>query len=106
VKPEANLLNVWDYERLAEEALDEASFGYFAGGAGDEHTVRGNLEAFSRWRLRPRVLVDVGEVTTLDADHGGPGGVPADGTSRGRGGRRAGRRWGRDDHLPLVVGDF
>jgi 4-hydroxymandelate oxidase len=56
-------LNVWDYERLAEEALDEASFGYFAGGAGDEHAVRGNLEAFNRWRLRPRVLVDVEEVT-------------------------------------------
>jgi isopentenyl diphosphate isomerase/L-lactate dehydrogenase-like FMN-dependent dehydrogenase len=61
--PAANPLNVWDYERLAEEALDEASFGYFAGGAGDEHAVRGNLEAFDRWRLRPRVLVDVGEVT-------------------------------------------
>jgi 4-hydroxymandelate oxidase len=52
-------LNVWDYEQLAEEALDEASFGYFAGGAGDEHAIRGNLEAFNRWRLRPRVLVDV-----------------------------------------------
>jgi isopentenyl diphosphate isomerase/L-lactate dehydrogenase-like FMN-dependent dehydrogenase len=56
-------LNVWDYERLAEETLDEASFGYFAGGAGDEHAVRGNVEAFDGWRLRPRVLVDVGEVT-------------------------------------------
>jgi 4-hydroxymandelate oxidase len=57
-------LNVSDYERLAEEALDEASFGYFAGGAGDEHTVRHNREAFDRWRLRPRVLVDVSSVTT------------------------------------------
>lgn len=57
-------LNVWDYERLAEETLDEASFGYFAGGAGDEHAVRANVEAFDRWRLRPRMLVDVGEVTT------------------------------------------
>jgi 4-hydroxymandelate oxidase len=63
VEPAHDPLNVWDYERLAEEALDEASFGYFAGGAGDEHAVRDNLEAFNRWRLRPRVLVDVEEVT-------------------------------------------
>ena len=61
---EGQPLNVWDYERLAEERLDEASFGYFAGGAGDEHAVRANVEAFDRWRLRPRVLVDVGDVTT------------------------------------------
>ena len=57
-------LNVWDYERLAQETLDEGSYGYFAGGAGDEHAVRGNVEAFDRWRLRPRVLVDVGAVST------------------------------------------
>jgi isopentenyl diphosphate isomerase/L-lactate dehydrogenase-like FMN-dependent dehydrogenase len=57
-------LNVWDYERLAERRLDAGSFGYFAGGAGDEHAVRGNLQAFDGWRLRPRVLVDVGSVST------------------------------------------
>jgi isopentenyl diphosphate isomerase/L-lactate dehydrogenase-like FMN-dependent dehydrogenase len=64
VPDDVTALNVWDYERLAEEQLDEASFGYFAGGAGDEHAVRANVEAFNAWRLRPRVLVDVGEVTT------------------------------------------
>jgi 4-hydroxymandelate oxidase len=64
MKPDQGPLNVWDYERIAEEALDEAAFGYFAGGAGDEHAVRGNVEAFDHWRLRPRVLVDVGKVTT------------------------------------------
>jgi (S)-2-hydroxy-acid oxidase len=58
------LLNVDDYEREAERVLDPGAFGYFAGGAGDELTLRDNLEAFSRWQLRPRVLVDVGEVTT------------------------------------------
>ena len=61
---ETGPLNVGDYERLAEAALDEAAFGYFAGGAGDEHTVRYNREAFGRWRLRPRMLVDVSGVTT------------------------------------------
>jgi isopentenyl diphosphate isomerase/L-lactate dehydrogenase-like FMN-dependent dehydrogenase len=58
------LLNVGDYEREAERVLDPGVFGYFAGGAGDELTLRDNVEAFSRWQLRPRVLVDVGEVTT------------------------------------------
>jgi isopentenyl diphosphate isomerase/L-lactate dehydrogenase-like FMN-dependent dehydrogenase len=64
VKQAGAPLNVSDYERLAEQALDEAAFGYFAGGAGDEHTVRHNREAFDRWRLRPRVLIDVGTVDT------------------------------------------
>jgi isopentenyl diphosphate isomerase/L-lactate dehydrogenase-like FMN-dependent dehydrogenase len=63
VEPE-QLLNVWDYERAAEEKLDPAAFGYFAGGANDEWTLFENLEAFSRWVLRPRVLVDVSSVTT------------------------------------------
>jgi len=57
-------LNVADYEREAERVLHPGVFGYFAGGAGDEQTLRDNVEAFSRRQLRPRVLVDVGEVTT------------------------------------------
>jgi 4-hydroxymandelate oxidase len=57
-------LNVADYERLAEERLDPGTFGYYAGGAGDEWTLRENVAAFNRWVLRPRVLVDVGTVTT------------------------------------------
>jgi len=56
----AEPLNVWEYEQLAEERLDEGAFGYFAGGAGDEWTLRENLAAFRRWVLRPRMLVDVG----------------------------------------------
>jgi isopentenyl diphosphate isomerase/L-lactate dehydrogenase-like FMN-dependent dehydrogenase len=57
-------LNVADYEREAERLLEPGPFGYFAGGAGDESTLRDNVEAFSRWQLRPRVLVDVSEVMT------------------------------------------
>jgi len=59
-----SLLNVHDYERAAEEALDPAAFGYFAGAANDEWTMRENRAAFERWVLRPRMLVDVSEVTT------------------------------------------
>jgi isopentenyl diphosphate isomerase/L-lactate dehydrogenase-like FMN-dependent dehydrogenase len=52
-------INVADYERLAAEELDPGPLGYFAGGAGDELTLRDNVEAFGRWQLRPRMLVDV-----------------------------------------------
>jgi (S)-2-hydroxy-acid oxidase len=57
-------VNVSEYERLAEERLDPATFGYYVGGAGDEWTLRENVAAFNRWVLRPRMLVDVGAVTT------------------------------------------
>src|SRR5690349_7422083 len=57
-------LNVWDYEALAAERLDAGAHGYYAGGAGDELTLRWNVEAYTRWQLRPRVLVDVSSCTT------------------------------------------
>src|SRR6476661_6371031 len=45
-----------DWERAAQAKLDEGAFGYIAGGAGAEETMRANLDAFRRWRLRPRML--------------------------------------------------
>jgi len=62
--PVADPVNVWDYEQLAEEKLDANAHAYFAGGAGDEVTLRDNLAAFERRKLRPRVLVDVRSVST------------------------------------------
>lgn len=56
-------LNAAGYERRAAALLDAGVFDWFAGGAGDEQTLRGNTAAFRRFRLRPRVLVDVGRVT-------------------------------------------
>lgn len=43
----------------AESLLGPAAYGYFAGGAGDELTLRDNTAAWSRYALRPRTLVDV-----------------------------------------------
>ena len=45
-----------DWEARAQETLDAGAFGYIAGGAGGESTMRANLEAFERRRLRPRML--------------------------------------------------
>ena len=45
-----------DWEAAAEAKLDPGAFGYIAGGAGGEATMRANLEAFERRRLRPRML--------------------------------------------------
>ena len=58
-------VNIWDYERLAEDKLDANAHAYLAGGAGDEVTLRDNVAAFERRKLRPRVLVDVAEVSTV-----------------------------------------
>jgi isopentenyl diphosphate isomerase/L-lactate dehydrogenase-like FMN-dependent dehydrogenase len=44
------------WEELARDTLDPGPFGYIAGGAGNESTMRANLEAFERRRLRPRLL--------------------------------------------------
>jgi len=42
-------------------ALGEGAYGYFAGGAGDEHTLRANASSWLLPELLPRVLVDVAE---------------------------------------------
>jgi len=72
----ADPLNVWDYERLAEERLDPGAWSYFAGGADDERTLRWNLEAYNRWQLRPRILSDVTEVSTETTVLGTPVSLP------------------------------
>ena len=57
-------INVADYEPLAEACCDPGYWGYVVGGAGDEVTLAENREAFRRLILRPRMLVDVSDVTT------------------------------------------
>ena len=66
-KVSAKLLTVADFEaaarqKLAESAYAKGTFDYVAGGSGEEYTLRANRHAFSRWNLRPHVLVDVSKV--------------------------------------------
>ena len=76
MEPELAPINVADFERVAAERLHAGPLGYFAGGAGDEITLRENVEAYRRWRLRYRVLVDVGETTTATTVLGGEVSMP------------------------------
>jgi isopentenyl diphosphate isomerase/L-lactate dehydrogenase-like FMN-dependent dehydrogenase len=70
------LLTVDDAERLAEAVVPPDAWGYIAGGAGDERTLRWNREAFSRCRLRYRVLIDVSDVSTATTVLGTPVSMP------------------------------
>jgi len=69
-------VNVADYLERAAEEVDPAVWCYFEGGAGDEVTLRANVAAFRRWILRPRMLVDVGEVSTATTLLGAPVSMP------------------------------
>jgi len=57
------LLNVGEFLAAAAAKVEPAVWCYFEGGAEDEVTLRENVAAFGRWQLRPRMLVDVGEIS-------------------------------------------
>ena len=69
-------LNATDYEELARARLDDNAWEYFRGGAGDESTMRENRSAFERWKLQPRVLIDVTDVDTGTTVLGTPVSAP------------------------------
>jgi isopentenyl diphosphate isomerase/L-lactate dehydrogenase-like FMN-dependent dehydrogenase len=57
------VINVSDYVDAAREQVAPEIWCYFEGGANDEVTLRANVAAYGRWRLRPRMLVDVSEIS-------------------------------------------
>jgi 4-hydroxymandelate oxidase len=57
-------LNLHEYETAARAVLPPMAWHYVAGGSGDEVTLRGNRAAFDRWRLLPRMLRGLSEVST------------------------------------------
>ena len=52
---------VAELEERAREAMDERAANYVFAGAGAEHTMRANRDAFERRRIVPRMLRDVAE---------------------------------------------
>jgi len=61
---EPRFVTVEDYEPVARERLPTEVYDYFAGGAGDERTLRENILAFERWVVRPRFLRAAGTPDT------------------------------------------
>nr|WP_203950077.1 alpha-hydroxy acid oxidase [Microbispora rosea] len=57
-------MTVREFETVARDRLHPAHYDYFAGGAGDEITVRANEAAFARLALLPRVLRGAGRPRT------------------------------------------
>jgi isopentenyl diphosphate isomerase/L-lactate dehydrogenase-like FMN-dependent dehydrogenase len=69
-------LTLTDVESLAAERMDPDWSEYLRGGAGAERTLRENVEAYGRWRLRQRVLRGIGAVSTSTTVLGHPVGSP------------------------------
>lgn len=69
-------INVADAEAEAAAKLEPGPLGYFAGGAGDEVTLRDNVAAWGCYRFRPRVLAGLGEVSTEASVLGAPLATP------------------------------
>lgn len=64
----ARVVTLREFEAVAARTVEAAAFDYIAGGAWDELSLAENEAAWLRYRLRPRVLVDVSRIdpsTTL-----------------------------------------
>jgi 4-hydroxymandelate oxidase len=57
-------LSLEELEREARLVIGEMAYAYYAGGADDERLLVGNVEAWGRWQLHPRVLAGISEVST------------------------------------------
>ena len=55
-------ISLLDFEAMARKVLPPAHWGYMASGVDDDVTLKANREGFSRFKLRPRRLVDVSRV--------------------------------------------
>ena len=62
IKDPKDAINVFDFEPVARKNVPPAHFGYMASGIDDEVTLRANREAFAKYYLRPRRLIDVSKV--------------------------------------------
>lgn len=59
-----DIISLPDMEIAAKKVMSHMAYEFVASGAGDEHTLRRNIEAYAQMRLRPRILIDVAKTNT------------------------------------------
>jgi 4-hydroxymandelate oxidase len=72
----AGLVAVRAFEPLAHERMDPVAWDYVAGGAWDELSLVANDVAWQRYRLLPRVFVDVSRIDPSTTLLGNPASMP------------------------------
>ncbi|KAM5464547.1 putative L-lactate dehydrogenase (cytochrome) [Microsporum ferrugineum] len=68
--------NLMDFEAVASRVMKKTAWGYYSSGTEDEMTMRENHTAFHKIWFRPRILVDVEQVSISTTMLGTPVSVP------------------------------
>ena len=68
----SDYINLEELESLAQAKLPKMVFDYYAGGANSQWSVGENRSAYGRYRLLPRILVDVSKLDTTSHVLGAP----------------------------------
>ena len=57
----AEPVNIFEYEALAKEKIEQGGYDFIAGGATDEITIRRTRAVLDSIMMRPRMMVDISE---------------------------------------------
>ena len=60
----SEIVNLFDFEKIAERKMSKMAYEYVASGAADEVTLRWNRQSLDGIKLNPRVLNDVSKIDT------------------------------------------
>lgn len=74
--PLHSLINLHDFERVAERYLSPNAWAYYTSAADDEISKRNNSKAYQKVALRPRILKKVPSVDTVTSILGHPVALP------------------------------
>ena len=72
----STLINLYDFEKVAEQFLPDNAWAYYFSGADDEISKKNNARAYRKVSLRPRILRNIATVDTRTSILGHPVSLP------------------------------